>query len=88
MLHMRKSPGGYAFSSPEPVVSWSRGRETRGSAGSATGRLQIKPSGSGDENGGYAIYHRNAVEYQYTIYGEPLQAVDLKRKRASLSCFS
>ena len=28
-----------AFSSPEPVVSWSRGR------------LQIKPSGSGDENG-------------------------------------
>ena len=31
------------FSSPEPVVSWSRGRETRG-------RLQIKPSGSGDEN--------------------------------------
>ena len=27
------------FSSPEPVVSWSRGR------------LQIKPSGSGDENG-------------------------------------
>ena len=27
-----------AFSSPEPVVSWSRGR------------LQIKPSGSGDEN--------------------------------------
>ena len=34
------------FSSPEPVVSWSRGRETRGS----TGRLQIKPSGSGDEN--------------------------------------
>ena len=37
-----------AFSSPEPVVSWSRGRETRGWA---TGRLQIKPSGSGDENG-------------------------------------
>ena len=35
------------FSSPEPVVSWSRGRETRGSA---TGRLQIKPSGCGDEN--------------------------------------
>ena len=35
-----------SFSSPEPVVSWSRGRETRGS----TGRLQIKPSGSGDEN--------------------------------------
>ena len=33
----------YAFSSPEPVVSWSRGRERRG-------RLQIKPSGSGDEN--------------------------------------
>ena len=31
------------FSSPEPVVSWSRGRETRG-------QLQIKPSGSGDEN--------------------------------------
>ena len=28
-----------SFSSPEPVVSWSRGR------------LQIKPSGSGDENG-------------------------------------
>ena len=27
-----------SFSSPEPVVSWSRGR------------LQIKPSGSGDEN--------------------------------------
>ena len=36
-----------AFSSPEPVVSWSRGRETRGSA---TDRLQIKASGSGDEN--------------------------------------
>ena len=35
------------FSSPEPVVSWSRGRETRGSD---TGRLQIKPSGCGDEN--------------------------------------
>ena len=32
-----------SFSSPEPVVSWSRGRETRG-------RLQIKPSGSGDKN--------------------------------------
>ena len=29
---------GRAFSSPEPVVSWSRGL------------LQIKPSGSGDEN--------------------------------------
>ena len=28
-----------SFSSPEPVVSWSRGR------------LQIKPSGSGDEHG-------------------------------------
>ena len=37
------------FSSPEPVVSWSRGRETRGYK-SYTGRLQIKPSGSGDEN--------------------------------------
>ena len=36
-----------AFSSPEPVVSWSRGRETRSSA---TDWLQIKPSGSGDEN--------------------------------------
>ena len=32
-----------SFSSPEPVVSWSRGGET-------TGRLQFKPSGSGDEN--------------------------------------
>ena len=31
------------FSSPEPVVSWSRGLETRCS-------LQIKPSGSGDKN--------------------------------------
>ena len=29
-----------SFSSPEPVVSWSRGLET----------LKIKPSGSGDEN--------------------------------------
>ena len=28
---------------PEPVVSWSSGLETRG-------LLQIKPSGSGDEN--------------------------------------
>jgi len=37
----------FAFSSPEPVVSWSRGLETRGS-------LQIKPSGSGDENGPFA----------------------------------
>ena len=36
--------GGGEFSSPEPVVSWSRVRETRG-------RLQIKPSGAGDENG-------------------------------------
>ena len=36
-----------AFSIPEPVVSWSRGLETRGS-------LQIKPSGSGDENGPFA----------------------------------
>ena len=71
MLHMR----GYAFSSPEPLVSWSRGRETRGSA---TGWLQIKPSGSRDENDGSAIYRRNAVEYQYTIHREPLQAVDLK----------
>ena len=34
------------FSSPEPAVSYSRGLETRGS----TGSLQIKPSGSGDEN--------------------------------------
>ena len=33
------------FSSPESVVSWSRGRTMR------TGRLQIKPSVSGDENG-------------------------------------
>ena len=32
-----------SFSSPEPVVSWSRGLETRRS-------LQIKPSGSGEEN--------------------------------------
>ena len=30
-----------------PNVFWSRGWETRG----ATGRLQIKQSGSGDENG-------------------------------------
>ena len=41
-----KFPKDETFSSPEPVVSWSRGRETRG----YTGRLQIKPSGSGDEN--------------------------------------
>ena len=34
----------FAILVPEPVVSWSRGRET------TTGRLQIKPSGSGDEN--------------------------------------
>ena len=34
------------FLSPEPAVSWSRGLETRGS----TCSLQIKPSGSGDEN--------------------------------------
>ena len=33
------------FSSAEPVVTWS------GNEGRATGRLQIKPSGSGDENG-------------------------------------
>ena len=32
----------HTFLSPEPVVSWSRGLETRG---------QSKPSGSGDENG-------------------------------------
>ena len=48
-LHFREQRGAVslryrnrAFSSPQPVVSWSRGRETR---------LQIKPSGSGDENG-------------------------------------
>ena len=35
-----------SFSSPEPVVSWSRGLET----------LQIKPSGSGDENGKLSSY--------------------------------
>ena len=34
------------FLSPEPAVSWSRGLETRGS----TCSLQIKLSGSGDEN--------------------------------------
>ena len=49
-LHMRRrysalSSGQIPFSSPEPVVSWSRGR----------GRLQIKPSGSGDENGRYRM---------------------------------
>ena len=40
------------FSFPKPVVSWSRGRETRGykCSKSYTGRLQIEPSGSGDEN--------------------------------------
>ena len=35
------------FSSPEPVISWSRGP------------LEIKPTGSGDENGlfpGYFVY--------------------------------
>ena len=37
----------FLFSSPEPVVSWSRGLETRSS-------LQIKPSGCGDENDGWA----------------------------------
>ena len=29
-------------------------------------------------SGGYAIYLRNAVEHQYAIHREPLQAVDLK----------
>ena len=37
------------FSPPEPVVSYSRGWETRGAIRGATGRLQIKQSGSGDE---------------------------------------
>ena len=41
----------YTFSSPEPVVSWSRGLETR---------LQIKPSGSGDEN---ALYKARICEF-------------------------
>ena len=41
-----KFPKDDPFSSPESFVSWSRGRETRG----YTGRLQIKPSGYGDEN--------------------------------------
>ena len=38
-----------------PVVSWSRGRETTTQRptkrNETTGRLRIKPSGSGDENG-------------------------------------
>ena len=40
------------FSSPESVVSWSRGRLQIKPSGSGdeNGRLQIKPSGSGDEN--------------------------------------
>ena len=46
-LDMTTALGLTPFSSPEPVVSWSRGWETRG----ATGWLQIKSSGSGDENG-------------------------------------
>ena len=48
-LDMTTALGLTPFSSPcpEPVVSWSRNWKTRG----ATGRLQIKPSGSGDENG-------------------------------------
>ena len=33
------------------VVSWSRGRETTTKRNETTGRLRIKPSGSGDENG-------------------------------------
>ena len=36
----RLTAGADAFSSPEPIVSWTRGQ------------LQIKPSGSGDENSG------------------------------------
>ena len=42
--------GEWPISFPEPVISWSRGRETR-----VTGRLQIKPSGSGDENGEWRV---------------------------------
>ena len=37
------------FSSPEPVVSWSRGR------------LQIKPSGSGDENVSIQSYSKKTL---------------------------
>ena len=42
IVRMRAFLARTSFSSPEPVVSWSRGRETWS---------QIKPSGSGDENG-------------------------------------
>ena len=46
--HDRSNHDRITLSSREPVVSWSHGRETRALA---TGRLQIKPSGSGEENG-------------------------------------
>ena len=48
------SRGESPFSFPEPVVSWSRGRET----------LQIKPSGSGDENGDAWLFTLNRATEQ------------------------
>ena len=56
------------FSSPEPVVSWSRGRETRVGH---TGRLEIKPSGSGDENDFPRCFVQNK-ELLFSSVGEPL----------------
>ena len=45
--------GVHSFSSPEPVISWLR-----------AGRLQIKPSGSGDENGVHFESDCNGFKYQ------------------------
>ena len=56
------------FSSPEPVVSWSRGRETRVGH---TGRLEIKPSGSGDENDFPRCFVQNK-ELLFSSVVEPL----------------
>ena len=56
------------FSSPEPVVSWSRGRETRVGH---TVRLEIKPSGSGDENDFPRCFVQNK-ELLFSSVGEPL----------------
>ena len=81
-MHLGRSEHGpLAFSSPEPIVSWSCGGETRGSGDenakgpcslrprciARPGRLQIKPSGSGDENGAlscfFIFHHFNLVSF-------------------------
>ena len=54
------------FSSPEPVVSWSRGR------------LQIKPSGSGDENGAKPILFISIAQMEIISHAIMLWVKDVR----------